>query len=94
MIARLVAENASQANCLSQELLHQAKTMLSVFEQSQRSGSLVHLTNPVCRSDTLTDRWPGSLPNQAVFIRDLQILVTKIERLTAGCDLAEILNEL
>ena len=94
MIARLVAENASRANCLSQELLHQAKTMLSVFEQSQRSGSLVHLTNPVCRSDTLTDRWPGSLPNQAVFIRDLQILVTKVERLTAGCDLAEILNEL
>lgn len=90
MIARLIAENANRTNCLSRELLHQSKSMLSVFSRSQRSGSLVHLTNPVCEADILTDRWPGSLPEQAVFTRDLELLVARAERLTAGCDLAEI----
>ena len=90
MIARLVAENANRTHNLSHELLHQARSMLSVFEQSQRSGSLVHLKNPVCDMDVLTDRWPGSFPNQAIFIHDLQHLVTRVERLTGGCDLAEM----
>ena len=90
MIAKLVAENANRTHNLSHELLHQARSMLSVFEQSQRNSSLVLLKNPVCDADVLTDRWPGSLPNQAIFIRDLQHLVTKSERLTAGCDLAEM----
>ncbi len=90
MIARLVAENANQTNSLSQELLHQARTMLLVFEQSQHNGTLVHLTNPVCAQDILTDRWPGSLSNQATFIDDFRFLVARVERLAAGCDLAEM----
>ena len=90
MIAKLVAENANRTHNLSQELLHQARGMLSVFEQSHREGSTVRLTNPACDVDVLTDRWPGSIPDQAIFIRDLQLLVTKAERLTAGCDLAEM----
>ena len=89
MIAKLIAENANRTHNLSHELLHQARRMLSVFEQSQRSGLLVHLKNPVCDADVLTDRWPGSLQNQATFLLDLRNLVAKVGRLT-GCDLAEM----
>ena len=46
--------------------------------------------DPVCAEDVLTDRWPGSLHEQAAFIDDLDDLVAKVERLIAGCSLQEM----
>ena len=42
---------------------------------------------PFCEQDVLTDRWPESLQDQAIFIRDLENLVVQVERLVSGCDL-------
>ena len=90
MFARVIAEAANHTDRLSEELLHQARNMLAVFQRCQRLGRLVHIANPVCAEDLLTDRWPGSLRDQAIFIGHLENLVRQIERLIEGCDLAEM----
>lgn len=90
MIAKLVADAANHTERLSEELLHQAQHMLDVFRHHHDQGRLVHVSNPVCDEDVLTDRWPGSLRDQAIFIGDLENLVGKVERLVTGCDLAEM----
>ncbi len=64
MIAKLVADAANNTGRLSEELLLQAKYMLSFFRQQHDQGRLVHIVNPVCPEDVLTDRWPGSLQDQ------------------------------
>ena len=90
MIAKLVADAANHTDHLSEELLLQAEYMLSVVRQFHDQGHLVHIVNPVCKEDVLTDRWPESLQAQAQFIRDLENLVLKSEQLVAGRDLEEI----
>jgi len=90
MIAKLVGDAANHTERLSEELLHQAQHMLDVFRHHHDQGRLVHVANPVCDEDVLTDRWPGSPRDQAIFIGDLEDLVGKVERLVAGCDLAEM----
>ncbi len=90
MIAKLVADAANHTDRLSKELLLQAQHMLSVFRQAEKQNRLVHIVNPVCGEDVLTDRWPEKLEDQALFINDLEVLVGKVDRLVAGCDLAEM----
>ncbi len=90
MITKLVVDAANHTERLSGELLRQARYMLSVFQEAHTQGRLVHIVNPVCEKDVLTDRWPESRQDQALFIRDLEDLVLKAERLVAGCDLEEM----
>ncbi len=90
MFAKLIADAANHTDGLSKELLHQARHMLDEFRRCQELGRLVHIANPVCAEDVLTDRWPGSLRDQAIFIGDLEHLVRQIERLIEGCDLDEM----
>ena len=87
MIAKLVADAANHTERLSEELLLQAQHMLSVFRQTYAQGRTVCIVNPICPEDVLTDRWPGSLQEQALFIRDLENLIQKVSRLVEGCDL-------
>lgn len=90
LIAKLVADAANHTDRLSEELLFQAQHMLSEFRRWHDAGCLIHVANPVCEQDVLTDRWPESLQDQAIFIRDLENLVMQVERLVSGCDLEEI----
>ena len=90
MMARLTADAANNTETLSEELLHQAQAMGNELNRWHQAGLLIHVPNPVCAEDVLTDRWPGSLTEQAVFIDDLDDLVAKVERLIAGCSLAEM----
>ena len=87
MIAKLVADVANHTDRLSEELLLQAKHMRSVFCRSHSRGQCIHIVNPVCAEDVLTDRWPRSLQDQARFIFDLEDLVEKVEWLVEGRDL-------
>ena len=90
LIAKLVADAANHTDRLSEELLLQARHTLHEFQCFHNAGCRIHVTNPVCEQDILTDRWPESLQDQALFIDDLKNLVTKIERLVSGCDLGEM----
>lgn len=88
MIAKLVADAANRTDSLYSELLFQAESMLYVFRQSHNQGRLVRIVNPVCAADVLTDRWPESMQDQALFISDLEILVQAVKQLVAASDLA------
>ena len=90
MISKLVADAANHTDGLAEELLHQARYMLTEFERWQAAGQRIHVVNPVCSTDALTDRWPESVDAQAVFIGDLHILVENVERLVSGCPLDEM----
>ena len=97
LIAKLVADAANHTDRLSEELLLQARHMLSEFRRWHDAGHRIYVANPVCEKDVLSDRWPETLRDQAVFIRDLENLVDKIERLVNGIDLGkmrEIMAEL
>lgn len=97
MLSYFVAQNANQTQTLSQELLHQARMLREVFEQHQRAGRLVEVRNPMCQDDIFTDRWPGNLATQAVFVRDLGRLVERLEEFCGECTLQrmqQILTEL
>ena len=85
-----MADAANHTDRLSEELLLQARYTLHEFQCFHNAGYRIHVTNPVCEQDILTDRWPESLQDQALFIDDLKNLVTKIERLVSGCDLGEM----
>ena len=90
LIAKLVADAANHTDRLSKELLHQAQHMLSEFRNWHNAECLIHVTNPVCKEDVLTDRWPETLRDQAIFISDLESLVANVERLVSGCGLDEM----
>lgn len=97
VLAKFVADHANQTGTLSEELLHQARQMKLAFEQAQQRGELIVVRNPACESDVFSDRWPGSLQAQGVFVRDLATLVEKLERLRGDCDLRtmqQLLSEL
>ena len=84
MIAKFIADNANGTHSLSEELLHQAKRMQAEFQRCNLARQPIHVTNPTCPEDVLTDRWPGTLAAQGVFAGDLQNLVAKVEQLVAG----------
>ena len=90
LIAKLVGDAANHTDRLSEELLLQAHHMLSEFRRWHNAGRLIHVANPVCEKDVLTDRWPETLHDQAIFMRDLEDLIVKVERLVSGCDLGKM----
>ena len=90
MMTTMIADAANSTETLSEELLHQARAMRAELNRWHQAGLLVQMVNPVCAEDVLTDRWPGSLAEQAAFIADLDDLVVKVERLVAGCSLEEM----
>ncbi len=90
LLSKLIADAANHTGRLSEELLHQAQQMLSKFRHWHNAGCLIQVANPVCEQDVLTDRWPETLQDQAIFISDLAILVAQVEKLVSGCNLAEM----
>ena len=90
MISRLVADCANSTDSLSEELLHQSRSMLMEFERWHGVGQCIHVVNPVCAEDVLTDRWPRSLTDQGVFVEALSTLIAKVERLVSGLALDEM----
>lgn len=83
-MSKLVADAAGQTATLSEEMLHQAVSMLAFFERSHNAGQCVNVVNPACPADVLTDRWPGTIEQQAVFLNDLRRLVRCLKQLDDG----------
>ena len=90
MISKLVADAANHSDGLVEELLHQARHLLSELDRWHGIGLPILVVNPVCPEDVFSDRWPESLAAQGVFIKDLQALVVRVERLVSGCPLDEM----
>src|SRR5258708_23206756 len=61
LLARLMAEGDGGTGRPFVELLHQARRLYRYFAQHQTSGRLIHVSNPRCPEDVVSDRWPPSL---------------------------------
>ena len=90
LLCKYVADHANRTASLAEEVQHQASAMLEIFASAQRTGRLVHETNPTCDADVLTDRWPETQTDQARFLADLHELTEKLSRLIEGVPLEEM----
>ncbi len=81
MLAFLMAGFAGSSGRPFAELLHQARRLRAYFENHQNRGQLIHVTNPRCPEDVFSDRWPATLDEQGLFLKDLTYLVHQLERL-------------
>jgi hypothetical protein len=81
MMAKLVADAANQTETLFLELALQAGHMRQVIGAAHDARQKVHVINPRCEHDVLTDRWPASLDEQELFVRDLDRLIARLEEL-------------
>ena len=50
----------------------------------------IKVTNPVCKADCFTDRWPETFEDQELFLSDLDELVAKLRELGQGLPLDQI----
>lgn len=97
LLAFYVARHANRTNSLGEELSFQVESMLAICSEAQHRGAMVHVTNPMCEDDVLTDRWPADLSDQGVFIREFTDFAVKLRRLRDDIGLPEmqqILEEL
>lgn len=81
LLAYLMAQFAGTSGRPYAELLHQARSLRAYFAAHQDRGQLVHATNPRCPEDVFSDRWPATLDEQALFLKDLTYLVNQLERI-------------
>jgi Second Messenger Oligonucleotide or Dinucleotide Synthetase domain len=81
MMAKLIADAANGTETLFQELFVQAENMRRVIGGAHARSQKVHVVNPRCDEDIFTDRWPASLQEQELFLRDLDRLVAKLAKL-------------
>lgn len=90
MLACLVAQSGGATGRPFDELLHQSRALVRYFEEHQTRRRRVHIVNPRCPEDVFSDRWPADLDEQDVFLSDLRVLMTQLERLEPGADLETI----
>ncbi|MHB0767546.1 nucleotidyltransferase domain-containing protein [Bradyrhizobium sp. 1.29L] len=90
LLAFYVANHANQTTSLAEELGHQVECLLAIVREANDRGERVFASNPMCREDILTDRWPADLSDQAIFIRELTDFAVKIRRLRGDIALPEM----
>ena len=85
MMAKLVADASGNTTTLSKELLFQAENLLGQVSMAHDCSQLIEVMNPACPTeDCFTDRWPGDLKTQSIFLADLEDLVEKLNALIHG----------
>lgn len=87
MLSEFVGEGAGTTETLSDELLHQVVRVRDRLLRATADGVAIHVVNPVCPADVLTDRWPANLNDQRAFLAALDEFVRDLEQLKRGCDL-------
>lgn len=94
VLSKLVAERAAEAARsgpgLLHVLLHLALAILADLKHAASSGRIIHVANPVCPADVLTDRWPEGIGAQATFVADLRTLVADLRTLQQSPNIDEI----
>lgn len=90
VLAKTVADNAGRTSTLSDELILQASQLREMLAAAQGMAQIIDVRNPICHSDHFTDRWPGTLDAQRVFLADMTLFVDKLESMRGECDLIEM----
>lgn len=86
-----VAMNANQTRTLFEELVWQAQALRDVLLGADRIGQLLHVENPICLDDVLTDRWPECRADQQQFAADLGAFLQDMAALRRAETPAEML---
>ena len=97
MLAYYVATNMTGSTDLYGEFRAQAEGIHAIVAAADRQNKLISVVNPACNTDVLSDRWPGDLATQRVFLADLKDLLAKLDRLEADPSVekcAEIMTDL
>jgi hypothetical protein len=89
MLAFYVASLGGRRPTLLEELSAQAENLQRIFYNAVASGKLVHVSNPSCQQDVLTDRWPANVGEEAIFWSDLTDLVQELTRLRDAPSMVE-----
>lgn len=63
---------------LSQALLSCAVNLRNLMGAAIQQGRMIHAANPCCPEDVLTDRWPGQMSDQRMWLGDLEHLVRQL----------------
>lgn len=91
LLAKWVADAAGGGRVrLIDELLYQVRRMRHVLSDHIATGRLVHVVNPVCAEDVLTDRWPANQADQLLFVEDFDHFIAQLERLHSECPIEEV----
>jgi hypothetical protein len=97
LLAYYVGLNAGRTRTLADELIYQVECIIAALDAAERASTTIYVENPMCREDVFTDRWPGNLSDQHIFLLELRTFVGKLYVLREGRPLAEmqrILEEL
>jgi hypothetical protein len=98
VLAYIVAMNPTGETDLYGEFRAQADRLHQIFSDANDRGVLVSVANPACTpDDVFTDRWPGDLGTQRVFVRDLEVLQAKLDKIEADPTVetcAEVMSDL
>src|SRR4051794_25845241 len=89
MLAYYVGDLRGNRATLLEELSAQASNLCGIFNALSEMGQLVHVANPRCQQDVLTDRWPADLTEQKVFTRDLKNLLAELAELRGAPTMTE-----
>jgi hypothetical protein len=97
ILAYYVATNMTASTDLYGEFRAQAEGIHAIVAAADQQGKLISVVNPACNTDVLSDRWPGDLTTQRVFLADLKDLLAKLDKLEADPSVekcAEIMSDL
>jgi hypothetical protein len=97
ILAYYVATNMTGSTDLYGEFRAQAEGIHAIVAAADQQGRLISVVNPACNTDVLSDRWPGDLATQRVFLADLKDLLAKLDKLEADPSIekcAEIMTDL
>lgn len=84
VLSKLIAEHKVHRTGFGVALLSHVTYIRDEFRSAHEAGWLFHAANPVCPSDVLTDRWPGTLADQAMWCRDLDHYVAQLTLYVLG----------
>lgn len=84
ILARFAGEARGQATTLLDELVQQTSIMMGALAECRKNGDLLHMPNPICPEDILTDRWPRNQRDQEIWHSKLQDLEKSLIRLKNG----------
>lgn len=80
MLACLALEVAEPGRSIGENLRVIVSHILGKMEQAKALGQHIYVVNPRCASDCFTDRWPENSEAQDIYINDLRIFVTQLEK--------------
>lgn len=90
LLAKQIAESDSGSIDLVNELTFQVAKLSKCFQTCIAEGRLLHVHNPRCYEDVLTDRWPATMQDQQLFATDLKRFERQLTRLKESVDLKTI----